>query len=323
MNLSDLAAKGAKPLGFLLTLALPASIDEAWLEAFSAGLGATPRRLHCPLFGGDTDSHAGAGLGLDLRFRQRSARQDGASAAAPKPGDRIIVTGTIGDAALGFAFAQESRCGEKLETRSRLRDHLLAPLSHAAAAPWPRRRLASPRLGRDGRVGRPRRRPRRSSASSPAYRPRSMSLVRPAVGAAQTALASDARLIETILTGGDDYEIVCAMKPDEVPTFRARAAMADIAVTDIGVVVDGDGRAALHWRRRSFVLRPKVLQSFLKWQCAIPSLEWGCRPAAAHGATAGFGEPFRRSRICGWVRNGAFRVSPLNMPIAAWASTSM
>src|SRR5438445_12887528 len=54
VNLSDLAAKGAKPAGFLLSLALPEAIGEEWLEAFALGLGADARAYGCALLGGDT-----------------------------------------------------------------------------------------------------------------------------------------------------------------------------------------------------------------------------------------------------------------------------
>ena len=58
-NLSDLAAKGATPLGFLLTLALPREIGDAWLAPFARGLGADAEAFGCPLLGGDTDSTTG------------------------------------------------------------------------------------------------------------------------------------------------------------------------------------------------------------------------------------------------------------------------
>ena len=58
-NLSDLAAKGAEPLGFLLSLALPSKIDEQWLTAFAEGLGADAEAYRCPLLGGDTDRTPG------------------------------------------------------------------------------------------------------------------------------------------------------------------------------------------------------------------------------------------------------------------------
>ena len=79
MNLSDLAAKGAKPIGFLLSLALPAGTDEAWLAAFAAGLGEDAARYGCPLFGGDTDHTPGPTVGFDCRVRRGAAWQDGAA----------------------------------------------------------------------------------------------------------------------------------------------------------------------------------------------------------------------------------------------------
>src|ERR1700680_914992 len=59
MNLSDLAAKGAKPLGFLLALALPREIGETWLAPFARGLGEDAEHFGCPLLGGDTDHTPG------------------------------------------------------------------------------------------------------------------------------------------------------------------------------------------------------------------------------------------------------------------------
>ena len=59
VNLSDLAAKGAKPAGFLLSLVIPKRIDDDWLKRFARGLGADARHYGCPLFGGDTDRTPG------------------------------------------------------------------------------------------------------------------------------------------------------------------------------------------------------------------------------------------------------------------------
>src|SRR6266576_7213047 len=95
VNLSDLAAKGAKPLGFLLTLVLPEGIGDIWLAPFARGLGADAEAFGCPLLGGDTDSTTGpimisiAALGAVPQGKM--LRRAGA-----KPGDRIVVTGTVG-----------------------------------------------------------------------------------------------------------------------------------------------------------------------------------------------------------------------------------
>src|SRR5437870_4005756 len=59
VNLSDLAAKGARPLGFLLTLALPSNVGDPWLRPFARGLGADADEFGCPLLGGDTVSTPG------------------------------------------------------------------------------------------------------------------------------------------------------------------------------------------------------------------------------------------------------------------------
>ena len=237
VNLSDLAAKGAKPTGFLLTLALPAGIDDAWLEKFSSGLRSDAESFACPLFGGDTIRTTGPVTVSIFAFGSvphgKMVKRSGA-----KPGDRIVVTGTIGDAALGLRVRRAADTAQNWKLDGALRDHLLGRY----LVPQPRLGLAGALQAHasaamdvsDGLVGDL---TKLCSVSGVSAEINASSV--PLSAAAQTALGSDARLFEAILTGGDDYEIVCAMKPDEVPAFRARAATADIAVTDIGVVVDG------------------------------------------------------------------------------------
>ena len=83
MNLSDLAAKGAKPLGFVMAVAVPESTDDAWLAAFAAGLGEDAGRYGCPLLGGDTDHTPG-----DHGVRRRPAKPDGAAVGRAGRGQR-------------------------------------------------------------------------------------------------------------------------------------------------------------------------------------------------------------------------------------------
>src|SRR6267142_4942302 len=101
VNLSDLAAKGATPAGFVLTLALRTA-DDAWLTPFARGLGEDAGLFGCPLLGGDTVSTPGPLMISVTAFGRvppgRMVHRSGA-----KPGDRVVVTGTIGDAALGLA----------------------------------------------------------------------------------------------------------------------------------------------------------------------------------------------------------------------------
>ena len=100
VNLSDLAAKGAAPAGFVLTLALR-EVRETWLAPFAQALGEDVAQFGCPLLGGDTVSTPGPLMISITAFGRvppgTMVRRDGA-----KPGDHLVVTGTIGDAALGL-----------------------------------------------------------------------------------------------------------------------------------------------------------------------------------------------------------------------------
>ena len=85
MNLSDLAAKGAKPLGFLMSVALPASDRREWIAAFAAGLGEDARALRLSAARRRHRPHAGTDRGFDHGVRQRAARQDGAARDRARP----------------------------------------------------------------------------------------------------------------------------------------------------------------------------------------------------------------------------------------------
>src|SRR5712692_7309639 len=112
VNLSDLAAKGARPIGFLLTLALPKEIGETWLAPFARALGEDAAAYGCPLLGGDTVRTPGPVSISIAAFgavpHGKMARRSGA-----KPGDRVVVTGTIGDAALGLLIRRDAGTGKR------------------------------------------------------------------------------------------------------------------------------------------------------------------------------------------------------------------
>ena len=99
VNLSDLAAMGAKPIGFTLAIALPQA-DTSWLEAFSKGLFAIAKKYSCPLIGGDTTAGP---LNICITAfgsipHGKAIKRSGAIA-----GDQIWVSGTVGDARLALA----------------------------------------------------------------------------------------------------------------------------------------------------------------------------------------------------------------------------
>src|SRR3982751_6187465 len=100
VNLSDLAAKGATPAGFVLTLALRHA-DDAWLKPFANALGEDAVLFDCPLLGGDTVSTPGP-LMISITAFGRVVPGKMVHRSGAKAGDRVMVTGTIGDAALGL-----------------------------------------------------------------------------------------------------------------------------------------------------------------------------------------------------------------------------
>jgi thiamine-monophosphate kinase len=239
INLSDLAAKGAKPMGFLLSVALPAGTDEAWIAAFAAGLGEDAARYGCPLFGGDTDQTPGLASASIAAFgavpHGRMVRRSTA-----KVGDCVVVTGTIGDAALGVKLRRD----RKLAKSWRLTDAMVAHLERRYLLPEPRNALAEAVLHHaaaamdvsDGLAGDLAKLCRASSVAAEI----DVSRV-PLSDAARTAVGAAPALIETVLSGGDDYEIVLTLAPDNLPAFRAAAKAAGVPVTEIGRVQAGEG----------------------------------------------------------------------------------
>lgn len=118
VNLSDLAACGARPLGFTLALALP-DADEVWLDAFSRGLLQLADRHGCPLVGGDTTRGP---LNICITVFGEVPPGQALLRSGARPGDDIYVSGTLGDARLALAALQgQIALPEALLNSARLR----------------------------------------------------------------------------------------------------------------------------------------------------------------------------------------------------------
>jgi thiamine-monophosphate kinase len=239
VNLSDLAAKGATPAGFLLALALPEGVTDDWLKAFAQGLSRDADSYACPLFGGDTVRTPGPLTVSITAFgfvpQGKMVRRHGARA-----GDRILVTGTIGDAALGLALRKGAGPGRRWNLDNDMRTHLLGryllPQPRSAIAELVRAHASAAMDISDGLAGDLAKLCRVSGITAEI----DVASV-PLSEAARVALAAEPTLIETILAGGDDYEIVCTGPPDHSADFIAAAAKANVQATEIGRVVAGEG----------------------------------------------------------------------------------
>lgn len=103
VNLSDLAAKGARPFGYLLTLVLPRSTKESWIKAFARGLREDQSRFGVALLGGDISSTGGP-LAISLAAFGEAPRAGMLRRSGARAGDLVFVTGTIGDSRGGLAL---------------------------------------------------------------------------------------------------------------------------------------------------------------------------------------------------------------------------
>ena len=229
VNLSDLAAMGAAPLGYLLTLAASPSAGEAWFAGFCAGLAADQSEFGLHLLGGDTTSMAAGPLVLSLTILGhvqpgRLLRRGGAAA-----GDGLWVTGTVGDGALGLAVLQGRLCDHDgfLAGRYRLpqpRISFAQGLHGIASAAID----VSDGLVQDcGHVC------RQSGLAATIEASR--------VPLSVPARASGAEWLETCLTGGDDYELLLAVPGANEAALRDLSARSGIAVTRIGELHEGTG----------------------------------------------------------------------------------
>ena len=230
VNLSDLAAKGATPLGFLLAIALPKGFDENWLAAFTRGLGEDVDRYRCPLLGGDTDSTPGP-ISISVTAfgtvpTGTMTRRNGA-----KAGDHVFVSGTIGDAALGLRV----RKGELDDASGHLVSRYRVPQPRMALAETVRAHASAAMDISDGLAG------DLAKLCGASHVSADIEVARvPLSDAASHALAGDCNLIEPILTGGEDYEILCTVAPGRVAAFQAASVKAGVRVTEIGRIVAGE-----------------------------------------------------------------------------------
>ena len=226
VNLSDLAAMGAVPLGYLLTMAMPRDRGEAWFAGFCDGLARDQAAFGVHLLGGDTTVSSGP-LVLSLTIIGHAAPDAILRRGGARAGDELWVTGSIGDGALGLAVLQ-----------GRLAD----PTGVLAG----RYRLPRPRLAfgaglhgiasaavdvSDGLVQECGHLCRESGLAATIEAAR--------VPRSAAAVAAGPHWLQSCLTGGDDYELLIAVPGANTAALRALSACSGVAVTRIGAFEAG------------------------------------------------------------------------------------
>jgi thiamine-monophosphate kinase len=226
VNLSDLAACGARPLAFTLALSMPVA-DEGWLEPFSRGLFALADEHRCELVGGDTTRGP---LNICITVFGEVPQGQALLRSGARAGEDIYVSGTLGDARLALEVS---------------RGTLSVPAEVLEAA-WARMEQPTPRvaLGQalrgiassaidvsDGLLGDLGHILRQSQVGARVDTDIAAGLM----GAPAGSLAADRRL-EYVLAGGDDYELVFTAPPARRDAVKAAALAAGTPVTRIGQI---------------------------------------------------------------------------------------
>ncbi|HXQ41969.1 MAG TPA: thiamine-phosphate kinase [Candidatus Udaeobacter sp.] len=250
VNLSDLAAMAAKPFAYFLTCAFPETVEEAWIAGFAAGLARDQEEFDIALMGGDTTATPGP---LTLSITALGSVETGRELrrSTAKKGDLIAVSGTIGDAVLGLARLQgrleplpgddylidryrlpQPRISLALELAARglataaldVSDGLVADLGHICEASGLAARIEAGRL--------------------------------PLSPPARKAVEREPKLLEALLTGGDDYELLFTLPADR------KGELAGLPVTVIGSTEEGDGVKVVDPAGKAMALRRGGFQHF-------------------------------------------------------------
>jgi thiamine-monophosphate kinase len=239
VNVSDLAAKAARPIGYLMALAFPEAPTTAWMARFAAGLRQAQQRFGCALIGGDTDRRPGP-LTISITILGAVAHGRMVRRGTARPGHKMFVSGTLGDAALGLGLRKTPGLAGAWGLSAADADHL----RRRYARPEPRLALSSALLAcasaaMDISDGLAKDVARMCSASACGGRLQAAAI--PLSAACARALDAQPALIAQVVTGGDDYEILAAVPAGQATAFRTAAAAAEVVVTEIGGFLEGRG----------------------------------------------------------------------------------
>lgn len=237
VNLSDLAAMGAKPLGYLLALALPKGENEDWVRRFSEGLAEDQAEFGVSLYGGDTVTTDGPLLVTITAFGatpEGTALERGTAQA----GDLIYVSGSLGDAALGLAVFDALLPDLDEASAQHLRDRYLLPQPRVALGECLLREgLANAAMDiSDGLVA-----DLGHIAKASKLRAEVRAANLPLSSAAAGVMELNPTLSASILGGGDDYELLFTVAPERAGEIAKIALELDLPLTCIGKMLAGDG----------------------------------------------------------------------------------
>lgn len=243
-NISDVIAKGALPERYFLALALDDSVSEGWISEFARGLKEDQEHFDCSLMGGDT-SRAPSGSMISITMIGRKQALGVLARDGARAGDRLFISGCLGDAALGLLLRQKDARLKPLCVSNKTTTHLLQ--SYLVPHPPPVQlasllaRNASASLDiSDGLLMDLMRLLKASGVSAVIDR-----TCLPLSWAASELLELDVSLWSVILAGGDDYQMLVCIPEKKVKAFENAAKQVNIEISEIGFIAEGDPKITL------------------------------------------------------------------------------
>jgi thiamine-monophosphate kinase len=227
---SDIAAMGAEPRCFLLSLAIPAARTGRWFKGFLAGLRSASRRLNCPIAGGDTTRRNEILINITVIGECQRGRAVLRSKA--RPGDAIFVTGRLGEAEYGLRLLSDSSKQASLSDR-RLQKHLY-PMPRLAAGTWlAKHRLAGAMMDLSDGLSSDLARLCKASGVGAVVESERLPRVSITVKDPNKNFAA----VQLALHGGEDYELLFTVSPKNLT--RIPKSIGRLRVTRIGTIKTG------------------------------------------------------------------------------------
>jgi len=225
VNLSDLAAMGARPAWALLALTMPEA-DEAWLGEFARGLGELAHSHEVALVGGDTTRGP---LCITVQLLGYLPTGAALNRGGARAGDVLFVSGTCGDAAAGLAIEQRRLTGPA-EARNWLRERFLRPTPRVALGEQLRGFASACIDVSDGLLA------DAGKLASASHLGAELAWSDVPLSESLTTLLGERRARELALTGGDDYELCFAVPADNIARLFAQLPAQQWRYTRIGAL---------------------------------------------------------------------------------------
>ena len=244
VNVSDIAAKGAEPIAYLMALSFPEPPEREWMVRFASGLDTAQKSFGCQLIGGDTDRAPGP-LTISITVVGEVPAKQMVHRFNARAGDAIYVSGSLGDSGLGLQLHKEAKAGRRdLRERWRLTDHYVESLIDRYLRPRPRldladtiRQHASAAMDISDGLVKDLGRMCKASGLAAEIDSALIEWSRPVA----RVISIQPELFSKIVSAGDDYEILAAVPQWELDAFRSKVRRTPTSMHRIGSFVEGSG----------------------------------------------------------------------------------